>query len=645
MKLATRRAPVRDGIGEAVLFRGRVFQGLAFVALAFLLLVARYGWLQLVQHEEFSTRSESNRIKPRPVAPARGLIYDRNGVLLADNRPAFRLELIPEQIPDLDATLAGLGSLIALDADEVDRFREQFRAARRYHPVPLKFQVDERELARLAVNQHRFPGVQVTPYQSRHYVHGELYSHLIGYVGRIDTDDQKRLDSRRYSASTHVGKTGLERYYEDLLHGSAGLEHVETHAGGRPLRMLTRTPPDPGKHLYLSIDHRLQTAMALSFDGENGAAMAVDPRNGEVLGMVSLPGFDPNPFVGGISRKGYAALLDSPDRPLFNRVVQGGYEPGSTLKPMLVVAALETGVRKPADRTLSTGQYQLPGHSQVYRDWRAGGHGMVDAREAIAQSVNTYFYRLAVDMGIDALSQYMAGFGFGEPTGLDVIGEGRGVLPTRAWKQASMRENWYLGETVISGIGQGYWVTTVPQLAQATAILSEHGRHAPMHLLKATQSGFNTPLVAHEAGPVTQMPVRDRANWEIAIQGMIDVVNAPSGTARAISAGAPVLIAGKTGTAQRVGRREGRDSSQLAKNLRNQALFVAFAPANDPQVVVVVVVEGGGSGSRSAAPVARRIFDAWYAIQPAPPQPATIAVTGAGGEPADRGVTPGNSRQ
>lgn len=619
-----RRAPVKDGVGEAMVFRGRVIQGLVLVAIALLCLVARYGWLQLVRHEEFATRSESNRIKPRSVAPARGLIYDRNGVLLADNRPAFRLEVIPEQVKDIEATLDALGALIALDPDDTGRFREQYRTSRRYQSVPLKFQLGESEVARLAVNQHRFPGVQVTPYQSRHYAYGELYSHLIGYVGRIDADDQARLDPRRYSASTHVGKTGLERHYEDVLHGSAGLEHVETHAGGRPLRLLTRTPPAPGRHLYLSIDHQLQSAMALSFDGENGAAIAVDPRNGEVLGMVSLPGFDPNPFVGGISRKAYAALLDSPDRPLFNRVVQGGYEPGSTLKPMLVVAALETGARTATERVLSTGQFQLPGHSQIYRDWRAGGHGMVNAREAIAQSVNTYFYKLAVDMGIDRVTDYMAGFGFGEPTGLDLIGEGKGVLPTRAWKQATMREQWYLGETVIAGIGQGYWVTTVPQLAQATAILAEHGRRAPMHLLKATQAGFNTPVVAHDAGPVAQMPVRDRANWDVAIQGMVDVVNAQTGTARAISVGAPMVIAGKTGTAQRVGRREGRDPAQLAKNLRNQALFVGFAPADDPQVVVVVVVEGGGSGSRSAAPVARRILDAWHATRPVP-EPAAPA--------------------
>lgn len=615
MNALSSRLAIKDAQRETGLFRARVIQGFVVIVICLLLLTVRYAWLQLVHHEEFATRSESNRIKLVPVAPARGLIYDRNGVLLADNRPAFRLELIPEQVQDLQATLDGLSALMTIDADELERFREQFRTSRRYQSVPLKFRLSEEEMARFAVNRHRFPGVEIAPYQSRHYVYGDLYAHLIGYVGRIDADDLQELDAARYSATTHIGKTGLERRYEELLHGAAGLEHVETHAGGRPLRVLARTAPTPGQHLYLSIDHRLQGAMAQAFDGHRGAAMAVDPRNGEVLGMVSLPGFDPNLFVGGISRADYAALLESPERPLFNRVVQGGYEPGSTIKPLLVVAGLELGVRRPEDRVLSTGQYQLPGHSQVYRDWRAGGHGSVDAREAIAQSVNTYFYRLAVDIGIDALSQYLAGFGFGEPTRLDVIGEGRGVLPSRAWKQAAQQQPWYLGETVITGIGQGYWVTTMPQLAQAMSILAEHGRRAPLHLLRATQAGFNATPQLHDAGPVTQMPVRDPANWDVAIEGMVGVVHGPSGTARAIGQDAPFLIAGKTGTAQRVSHREGRSAEGLAQHLRHQALFVCFAPADDPQIVVVLVIEGGGSGSRAAAPVARRILDAWHALK------------------------------
>lgn len=608
------RVQVKDAARESGLFRARLLQAGVLLLAALLALAARYAWLQLSRHEEFATRSESNRIKLRPVAPARGLVYDRNGVLLADNRPAFRIELVPERVPDLEATLAGLARLIDLDADELQRFRSQFAASRRFQAVPLKFNLAEDEMARFAVDQHRFPGVEVVSYHSRHYVHGALYSHIIGYVGRIDADDQARLDAGRYAGSSHTGKTGLERHYEDLLHGHAGLEHVETHAAGRPLRVLSRTPPRAGRHLYLSLDHRLQSAMAAAFEGENGAAMAVDPRNGEVLAMVSLPGFDPNPFVGGIGRRAYAELVDSPERPLFNRVVQGGYEPGSTLKPLLVVAGLDLGVVRATDTVLSTGQYQLPGHSQVYRDWRPGGHGRIDAREAIAQSVNTYFYRLAVDMGIDRMAAYMGRFGFGERTGLDVIGEARGVLPSREWKQATLRQPWYLGETVIAGIGQGYWVTTMPQLAQAMSTLARRGRQARLHLLRATQDGIDGEPIPVAQPPPAEFRVADPAYWEVAVQGMVDVVHGPTGTARAIGQDLPYRIAGKTGTAQRVSRREGRDPESLARHLRNQALFVAFAPAEDPAMVLVLVVEGGGSGSRAAAPIARRMFDAWWAI-------------------------------
>ncbi len=617
MNRRRRHAPVKDGIAEAMLFRGRAIQGFVIVLLALLALAGRYVWLQVVHHDEYATRAESNRIRTQAVAPARGLIYDRNGVLLAENQPAFRLELVPERVQDLDATLADLGRRVALGPDELERFRHLYRGARRFQPVPLKFRLNEHEIARLAIDQHRFPGVDITPYQSRVYPYGPLYSHLVGYVGRIDENDLTRVDRQRYAATTHIGKSGLERYYEDRLHGSAGLERVETHANGRPLRVLSASPPGPGEHLYLTVDHRLQAVMAEAFQGENGAAMAVDPRNGEVLAMVSLPGFDSNLFVGGISQSDYSALLQSPDRPLFNRAVQGGYEPGSTLKPLLVVAGLELGVRRASDGVRSTGQFQLPGHSQVYRDWRAGGHGWIDAREAIAQSVNTYFYQLALDIGIDRMGQYMGQFGFGQPTGLDLNGESSGVLPSREWKRRQMQENWYLGETVIAGIGQGYWVTTIPQLARSMAILAENGRDAPLHLLRATSNGIDTRQIAHDPGPARQMAVRDPGNWQVAVQGMVDVVHGATGTARAIGLDAPYRIAGKTGTAQRVSRRAA-GSGELARHLRHQALFVAFAPAEAPEIVLVLVVEGGGSGSRAAAPVARRIFDGWWRLRQAP---------------------------
>lgn len=612
------RSAVKNVIAEAQLFRARMIQALCLVSVVLVLVVGRYAQLQLVQHEELTSRSERNRMKLQPVPPARGLIYDRNGVLLADNRPAFRLELVPERVENLDDTLELLSDLVAIDPDDVRRLREQIRAVRRFQPVPLKFDLSELDVARIAINRHRMPGVDITPYQTRQYLHGELYAHVVGYVGRIDADDQARLDDRRYAGSTHSGKTGLERYYEDLLHGSAGVEQLETNASGRPLRVLSRTPPQAGNHLYLSIDHRLQVAMAQAFAGESGAAMAVDPRNGEVLAMVSLPSFDPNPFVRGIGRQAYAQLRDSPDRPLFNRVVQGGYEPGSTIKPLMVLAGLEMGVRRPDQGIVSTGQFRLPGSQQVYRDWRAGGHGRVDAKEAIAQSVNTYFYQLAVDMGVDRMSEYLSAFGFGEPTGLDLLGETRGVLPSRDWKQQTLKQQWYLGETVIAGIGQGYWVTSMPQLAQSMSILAARGDRAPLHLLRATQAGFEAPTLYRDGGPVQRVPMRDRRHWEVAVDGMVAVVHGATGTARSVARDLPFTMAGKTGTAQRVSRREGQRSENLARHLRHQALFVAFAPAEAPEIVVVVVVEGGGSGSRAAAPVARRILDAWWSVRVRP---------------------------
>ena len=609
------RPAVKNLIAESQLFRARTVQALCLAGLVLLLLVGRYAQLQLVQHEELTSRSERNRMKLQPVPPARGLIYDRHGVLLADNRPAFRLEMVPERLEDLDATLALLRELVQIDPDDEQRLREQIRAVRRFQPVPLKFDLSELDVARIAINRHRLPGVDITPYQTRQYLYGELYAHVVGYVGRIDADDQARLESRRYAGSTHVGKTGLERFYEDLLHGSAGFEQLETNAAGRPLRVLSRTPPQVGNHLYLSIDHRLQMAMVQAFGDEHGAAMAVDPRNGEVLAMISLPSFDPNPFVRGIGRQAYATLRDSPDRPLFNRVVQGGYEPGSTLKPLMVLAGLELGLRRPDQGIASTGQFRLPGNQQVYRDWRAGGHGWVAAKEAIAQSVNTYFYQLAVDMGVDRMSEYLGQFGFGAPTGLDLLGETRGVLPSREWKQHNLNQPWYLGETVIAGIGQGYWVTSMPQLAQSLSILAMRGQRAPLHLLRATQEGFDAPARKRDGALSPAVPVRDPANWEVAIDGMVAVVHGPTGTARSIAVDLPYTLAGKTGTAQRVSRREGQRAEDLARHLRHQALFVALAPAPAPEIVVVVIVEGGGSGSRTAAPVARQILDAWWSFR------------------------------
>jgi len=607
------RRPLRDPQAEIALFRRRAAVAFLLALLAVAALGARFAWLQVVKHDEYLTRSEANRIKLRPIVPARGLIYDRAGRLLADNVPAYRLELVREQVADLDATLRGLAEILPISEDDLQRFHAAWRSHRRFQPVPLKFRLSEPEVARFAVHRHRFRGVDVVPYLTRRYPYGDLFGHVIGYVGRIDAEDAATLNPARYSGTSHIGKSGIERRYEDRLHGDIGFEHVEVNAEGRTLRVLERTPASSGEHLYLSIDAELQQAATAAFEGQHGAAVAIDPRNGDVLALISLPGYDPNPFVNGIGREDYAALLRSLSRPLFNRAVLGGYEPGSTIKPFIALAALELGLRRAEDRVLSTGAYRLPGQEREYRDWRRGGHGYVDLRESLAQSVNTYYYGIAVDLGIDRLSGYMARFGFGAPTGIDLGGEATGVLPSREWKRSARGQTWFPGETVIAGIGQGFWVTSPLQLAQSTAMLAAGGSAHPPRLLRAAQRGFDQDVVDEPLRERVGEPVRDPRHLAAVVDGMVAVMHGPTGTARAAAADAPYLIAGKTGTAQRVGRSgdEAVDLDLLPFELRNRALFIGFAPADAPRIAVAVVVESGGSGSRAAAPVARRIMDAW----------------------------------
>lgn len=603
---------LRDAFAEAAIFRRRAALGFIGALLATLLLAGWYFRLQVIHHDIYSTRSEANRIKARPIAPARGLIYDRAGRLLADNVPAYRLELVPEQVKDIPATLSALSRVIALSNDDLQRFEVARQASRRFMPVALKLRLSEAEVARFAVNRYRFPGVDVTPYLTRRYPYGELFAHVVGYVGRRDAEDLKALDDARYAALSHSGKSGIERYYETRLRGDIGYEEVEQNARGRDLRVIRRTPAKPGADLYLSLDAHLQAATAAAFGEHHGAAVVLDPRNGEVLAMVSLPSFDPNPFVGGIGATEYAALNASPSRPLFNRILLGGYEPGSTIKPLLALIGLNLGVRTPSDSVLSTGAYKLPGQDREYRDWKRGGHGRIDLRESLAQSVNTYYYTLATDLGIDRISTQMARFGFGAPTGIDLVGELSGILPSREWKRRERGQVWYPGETVITGIGQGYWVTTPLQLAQGVAIIASGGVKYRPHLLRATRAGFANDVVA-EPMPAGQRIVPDDANLAAVRDGMIAVMHSPTGTARAAAVGAPYLIAGKTGTAQRV-TRVGDTAIKLEDlpfNLRHRALFVAFAPADAPRIALALVVESGGSGTATAAPIARKIFDAW----------------------------------
>jgi len=606
-----RRQALKNVHAEAEQFRRRALLGFLGITLAMLGLAGGYYKLQVLEHEEYRTRSEANRIKPRPIVPARGLIYDRNGRLLADNVPAYRLEIVPEQVRDLEATLAGLSELVALDDEDIERFRQTRRVTRSFRPISLKLRLDEGELARLAVNRHRFPGVEVVPYLTRRYPYGELFAHVIGYVGRVDVADLEAMGDSRNTALTHIGKTGIERYYETRLRGQIGYEEIETNVEGRALGVLRRHDAKPGADLYLSVDARLQQAMQDAFQGQDGAAVAVDPATGEILAMVSLPGYDPNLFINGISHRDWQAL-QAPARPLFNRNVLGGFPPGSIIKPFIALAGLEHGLRRPEDQTLSTGEFFLPGQARGYRDWRAGGHGMTNLRESLAQSVNTYYFKLAVELGVDRIDEFSRRIGFGEPTGIDISGEIPGVRPSRDWKRRRMNEEWYPGDTVNVGIGQGFWVTTPLQMAQATALLANGGVRHRLHLLRESQDGFDQPRVL-EPQPPGERVVEDDANLAAIRDGLVAVMHGPTGTARASAVGAPYLIAGKTGTVQRTSRQgqTATDPRDLPYHLRHQAWFIAYAPADNPTIALAVLVEHGGSGTRAAAPVARRILDAW----------------------------------
>ena len=610
------RRSIKDPRGESLLFRRRALAGFVLIVLCLCLLLSRFVFLQVMHHDEFVTRSQANRVKPRAIPPARGLIYDRNGVLLADNVPAFRLEVVPEQVKDMPALLAQLGKVVPLGQDDLDAFRKQLGQSRRFESVPLKMRLTEDEIDRFAVNRWRFPGVDVVPYLTRRYPLGEMFAHVVGYVGRIDADDVDRLDPVRYKGTSHVGRSGIERSYENILHGTPGYELLEVNADGRTQRVLETHAPTPGKNLYLSLDVRLQKAAEDAFDGRPGAAVAIDPRNGQVLAMVSVPTFDPNLFVNGISQLDYSALTTDPDKPLYNRALRGVYPPGSTVKPLVGLAGLETGMRTPQDTVVSTGVFYIPGQARGYRDDQRGGVGRVDLAGAIEQSVNTYFYKLALDMGIDRFSAYMGKFGFGRPTGIDMIGESSGVLPSREWKAANLKQPWYPGETVIAGIGQGFWAVTPLQLSHAIATFAGHGVPYAPRVVMATQDGVNAKPQALANPPSGPSLIRKPADWDAVNQGMQRVIYGAKGTGRKVGVGFPYLMAGKSGTAERFSRTTNaydtnRNTAYLAT--RHRAWFVAYAPADNPQIAVAAILESGAWGAEAAGPIVRRILDAWLA--------------------------------
>lgn len=613
--MALRRRSIKDTRGEATLFRVRALVGFALILAGLGVLVARYHYLQVQRHDEFALRSENNRVKPRAIPPARGLIFDRNGVLLADNVPAFRLEVVPEQIKDMPAMLAAIREVVPLDDGDIDAFKKQLKQNRRFDSVPLKLHLTEDEIDRFAISRWRFPGVDVVPYLTRRYPYGALFAHVVGYVGRIDADDMARLDADRYKGTSHVGRSGLERSYEDMLHGEPGYELVEVNADGRVQRVLETHAPTPGKNLYLSIDARVQKAATDAFQGRPGSAVAIDPRNGQVMAMVSVPSYDPNLFVNGISKADYTGYMTAEDTPLLNRALKSAYPPGSTVKPFLALGGLELGLRRPEDTVLSTGEFCIPGQQRCYRDDTRGGNGTVNMVRAIQLSTNTYFYRLALDMGIDRLAGWMGSLGFGKKTGIDLLGESEGILPSREWKATRSKYPWFQGETVIAGIGQGYWNVTALQLAHATATFAGHGTPYAPRLVMATQQVKErpVPLPNPATGPSL---IHKPHDWDVVNQGMLAVVNEVGGTAKGQFTGFPYLVAGKSGTAERFSRRSNdydtnKNTSYLAT--RHRAWFIAYTPVESPRIAVVAMLEAGAWGAQDAGPIVRKIMEAWIA--------------------------------
>jgi len=610
--------PLKDHEHDARLVRRRAIFGAAFVLLLAAILVARMFYLQVIQYEHHSTLAENNRIHVQPLPPTRGLIYDRNGVIIADNRPSFSLTVTRERAGDWPAVLDSIVEVLELGEEERALFERRVRQGRRpFEPVPVMFELSEEQIARIAVNQFRLPGVDVAAQLVRHYPQGAHFAHSVGYVGRINEQELQRLDSVNYSGTHHIGKTGAERFYEDVLHGQVGYEEVETNARGRVLRVLRRTDPKAGRDIVLHLDLALQEAAEAALGGRRGAVIAIEPASGGVLAMVSQPSFDPNPFVTGIGFKAYAELRDSIDRPLYNRVLRGLYPPGSTVKPQVALAGLDTGVITPATRVFDPGFFQLPGNSHKYRNWNRSGDGWVDLNLSLARSNDTYYYDLAIKLGIDRLHQYLSAFGLGQRVSLDLFEEAAGLMPSREWKRANRRQAWFPGETVITGIGQGYMLTTPLQLAQATALIANRGKWVRPRLLK--EAGGMTPEQLMAAGllePLDTPPditVKDERYWDQVTRGMVEVVHGPRGTAHKLGLGAAYTIAGKSGTAQVVAIRQGEkyDRNKVRERHRDHALFVAFAPAENPRIAVAVMVENGESGSGVAGPVAKQVLDAW----------------------------------
>ncbi len=621
--------PIKDHHSERRLFVSRVALSAVIGFLMCGTVVARLVQLQVIDHEMFAEKSHGNRIRIQALPPTRGLIFDRKGRILAENLPAYQLELIPEQVDDLDDTLTRLADIQLIARDEIPKIRALSLRGPRFKPVTLRVRLSDTEIANFAIQRPRFPGVDFQPRLVRHYPNGEAVAHALGYVGAVDTSDLQRLDPAAYVATAHTGKTGIEHKFEGNLHGNPGYQQVVTNARGR------QVPPDsrelsasleekvsslPGDNLYLSIDLDLQLLATEALRGWRGSVVAIDPRNGEILVLVSAPAFDPNIFASGMSTDDFSALQSDPGQPLFNRAIRGAYPPGSTIKPMLSMAALQTGATNLTRRNFCRGFYSLPGSTHRYRDWKPEGHGAMDLHDAIAQSCDVYFYEISTTLGIDKMHTYLDQFGLGQYTGIDMVGEHRGLVPSREWKKSAFRNRadqiWFPGETVIASIGQGFMLATPLQLANAVATMATRGKRYQPHIVAATENALSGAREMVAPKVLGEVDIQNEFYWESVVSAMHDVMQSDTGTARAAGRGASYEMAGKSGTAQvfSVGQGETYEEEEIAEHLRDHALFISFAPVDEPKIAVAVIVENGSSGSRTAAPIARAIMDRYLGV-------------------------------
>ena len=623
-----RRVELKNNQREIYYFRLRLALSIGFVLVLLFLLLSRFVYLQIAKHSHYQTLAENNRISVVPIVPNRGLILDRNGVILAHNYSGYTLEITPNKVTDLEATIDQLAQLVDIQLKDRKRFKKLLAESHNFESLPIRNRLSDDEVARFAAQSYRFPGVEVKARLFREYPYNEQTSHLIGYIGRINDSDIQQLEDDEtvgnYRGSDYIGKTGLEQSYENELHGTTGVEQMEVDAGGRGVRVLSRTPPVSGNTLVLSLDAKLQEIADQAFGNFRGALVAIDPTNGEVLAFVSRPGYDPNLFIDGIDEDSWNELNNSPDVPLNNRALRGQYPLGSTIKPFMALAGLYYGKRSPSYTISDPGYYTLAGSSHHYRDWKKEGHGMVDMFKSIVVSCDTYYYGLAVELGIDNMYNFLSQFGFGKQTGIDLEGETSGLLPSQEWKMKRYKQKWYGGDTVSAGIGQGYDLTTPMQLAFATAVLANNGVGYRPHLVRQIRRGDSHDTVIPEVKP--EFNINLNPEHVALVKSAMVAVTQPGGTAAQASAGAPYTIAGKTGTAQVVGIKQGEkyNASQLSERNRDHAWFIAFAPADKPKIAMAVLVENGGHGGTVAAPIARKLMDYYLLgkIPPPPPLPA-----------------------